>query len=276
MNKSVKIREAGVAGSFYSRDTLILERELSMLLEAAPVVKAERPIRAIIAPHAGYLYSGGVAARAYAQILKSSYKRVVIIAPSHEDSFSHSSIFSGVAYRTPFGEIPVDSEIAEMLVELSSDIQFDELGHSNAEHSIEVQLPFLQWCLGKFKFIPISMGVQEPKQINSLSDALIKVISGEETLIVASSDLSHMHSVQEAQMMDKNVSKAIEDFNEVKLLSDIQAGRTEMCGYGPAIVAMKVAKALGAKTSKVLLYRNSGDITGDTKSVVGYLSAIIY
>ena len=276
MNKSFKIRDAGVAGSFYSRDKLILEREMSMMLEAANLMKTERPIRAIIAPHAGYLYSGGVAARAYAQILNSSYKRVVVIAPSHEDSFTFNSIYPGLGYRTPLGEIQIDNDLAEKLVDASTDIKFDELGHSKNEHSLEVQLPFLQWSLGKFKLIPVSMGKQEKQQIDALVAALSKLLPSDGTLIVASTDLSHMHPQHEAELLDQVAIESIERLEENRLWNDIQSGRTEMCGYGPAIVAMKTAKTMGASKAKVLLYRNSGDITGDMSEVVGYMSAIIY
>ena len=276
MNKSLKIREAGVAGMFYSRDKLILEREMSMLLEASNVIKTERPVRAIIAPHAGYLYSGGVAARAYAQVLNGKYKRVVVIAPSHEDVFSFNSIYAGLGYRTPLGEIQIDSDLTEKLVSAGMDIKFDELGHSKNEHALEVQLPFLQWSLGKFKLIPVSMGKQDRQHIEELTKALSNLLPAEGTLIVASTDLSHMHPQHEAELMDQVVVESIERLDEIRLWNDIQSGRTEMCGFGPAIVAMKTAKAMGARQAKVLLYRNSGDITGDMSEVVGYLSAIIY
>ena len=153
-NQKMDFREPSVAGSFYSRDKRILERELGMLLEAAPLLRFPRKIRAIIAPHAGYLYSGGVAARSYSQILNTNYLRVVIIAPSHEDNFEFSSIFNGAGYSTPFGHVPIDQNLSQKLVAVSEHLRMSKSGHSKAEHSIEVQLPFLQSCLGKFQIIP--------------------------------------------------------------------------------------------------------------------------
>ncbi len=271
-----KYREAGVAGSFYSRDKLILERELSMFLEAAPQLKLSGKLQAMIVPHAGYLYSGGVAARAYSQLLKSDFTHVVVIAPSHQDSFDFISVFNGEGYRTPLGDVPVDESICRKLVDFSEFIRYSEMGHSPAEHSLEVQLPFLQWSLSGFSLIPISMGNQDRNLIDRLSEALTEVLPPQKTLIVASTDLSHMYSDQKARRMDQAVVNAINTFDDRRLLSEVEEGRVEMCGYGPAVVAMKVARHRGARNSKVLLYRNSGDITGNNREVVGYLSAVIY
>jgi AmmeMemoRadiSam system protein B len=276
VNQKSDIREPAVAGAFYSRDKRILERELGMLLEAAPVLKIPRKIRAIISPHAGYLYSGGVAAKAYSQILNANFKRVVIIAPSHEESFNFSSIFDGAGYSTPFGVVPTDRELSQKLISESDQIRLSQKGHSLGEHAIEVQLPFLQSCLGRFKIIPIAMGEQNREQIDALSKVLGKILPADDTIILASSDLSHGHPHEIAKKMDGIAADAINAFDDNMLWREIQEGQTEMCGYGPAIVALKTARSLGAREAKVLLYRNSGDISGDYLSVVGYLSAIIY
>jgi AmmeMemoRadiSam system protein B len=269
-------RKPAVAGSFYSRDKRILERELGMLLEAAPVLNLPRKIKAIVSPHAGYLYSGGVAARGYSLILNTNYKRVVIIAPSHEDRFEYSSIFDGAGYSTPFGEVAIDLNLSQKLTTVSEHLRLSNSGHSHAEHSIEVQLPFLQSCLGKFQIIPIAMGTQTTEQIEALSEILCQNLPRNDTIILASTDLSHGHPHEIAKKMDQVAVDAINAFDENMLWREIQEGQTEMCGYGPAMVAMKTARHLGAKDSKVLLYRNSGDISGDYLNVVGYLSAIIY
>jgi AmmeMemoRadiSam system protein B len=276
MNTTESYRNMGVAGAFYSHDKFILERELSMLLEAAPVLDLPRTIRAIISPHAGYLYSGGVAARAYSQIINAKYQKVIVIAPTHKDSYNFSSIYDGLGYKTPLGEITVERSDAQKLTEFHKDIRFSSLGHSAEEHSLEVQLPFLQWCLRKFKFIPISMGNQDLNSIKILSEALSQIIKEDNALIVASSDLSHMHPDHQARTLDQVAMDDISKFDENKLWDDIQSGKTEMCGYGPVITAMRTAKLAGAKESKILIYRNSGDISGDHDKVVGYLSAIIY
>lgn len=269
-------RKASVAGSFYSRDKLILERELSMLLEAAPLVDIPGKIRAIIVPHAGYLYSGGVAARAYSQILNQNYKKVIIIAPSHESEFEYSSIFNGAGYTTPFGQLSVDKDLAEKLSSISDFVRMSEIGHSAQEHAIEVQLPFLQSCLGKFQIIPIAMGAQTEEQIEALTAILCKVLPVDDTLLVASTDLSHNHPHERAKQKDQIAVEAIDAYDEAMLWREIQEGQVEMCGYGPTIVAMKTARHMGSKESRVLLYRDSGDISGNYSSVVGYLSAIIF
>ena len=269
-------RKAAVAGSFYSRDKRILERELGMLLEAAPVLDFPRRIRAIISPHAGYLYSGGVAARGYSQILNANFKCVVIIAPSHEEEFEFSSIFNGAGYSTPFGDVPIDRDLSQKLTSVSEHLRLSKSGHGQGEHSIEVQLPFLQSCLAKFQIVPISMGAQTSEQIEALSDILCQVLPGNDTIILASSDLSHGYPHEIAKKMDGVAADAINAFDENMLWRELQEGQTEMCGYGPAIVAMKTARHLGAKEAKVLLYRNSGDISGDYLNVVGYLSAVIF
>ncbi|OGB60644.1 MAG: AmmeMemoRadiSam system protein B [Caldithrix sp. RBG_13_44_9] len=268
-------RKAGVAGSFYSRDKLILERELSMLLESAPVLELPRPIRAIVAPHAGYLYSGGVAARAYGQLLNSSYRRVIILAASHEESFPFCSIYSGLGYNTPLGEVPIDEIFTEKLTNFSLQIQLSETGHTQVEHAIEVQLPFLQLCLRKFSLIPIMMGEQSMNLIEALVEAVVKIVPAEGTLIVASTDLSHGHSDHKARLLDQVAVEAINQFDEKLLWREIQEKQTEMCGYGPVIASIKIAKKMGAREAKVLMYRHSGDISGNNDEVVGYLSAIM-
>ena len=274
--EKLNFRKASVAGSFYSRDKLILEREISMFLEAAPVITLPRKIKAIIVPHAGYLYSGGVAARAYSQILNENYKRVIIIAPSHESEFEFSSIFNGAGYTTPFGQLPVDMSLARKLTGISDFVRLSEIGHSSQEHAIEVQLPFLQSCLGKFQIIPIAMGAQTEQQIEALTTVLDQSLSGDDTLLIASTDLSHNYSHERAKQMDQIAVDAINAFDENMLWREVQEGQIEMCGYGPAIVAMKTSRHLGARESRVLLYRDSGDISGDHSNVVGYLSAIVF
>ncbi|GAB4379983.1 MAG: AmmeMemoRadiSam system protein B [Calditrichia bacterium] len=276
MEDPQKIREAGSAGKLYPADALTLEREISLLLESAPPVDVPNAIKAIIVPHDGYMYSGGVAARAYRQIMDQNIKRVVVIAPSHYDSFSFISIFGGNAYRTPLGDLPVDKEIASDLQDFHEEIQFSFTGHSPAENSLEVQLPFLQYIFGKIKIVPIALGLQSQTQIDILSEALSMALPPQESLIIASTDLSHHHPDAEARSLDQIARMDIENYNEDKLWDDIASHRTEMCGYGAAISAMKTARSFGAKTTRVLIYRNSGDITGDRNKVVGYLSAVIY
>lgn len=276
MKSSNKIRYAGVAGMFYPGEKMVLERELSLLLEASPVLDLPRPVRGIIAPHAGYMYSGGVAARAYRQIFNRKYDTVVIIAPSHQDSFDFISIFNGKGYRTPLGDVEVDLSAVEELVQFDPVIQLSDKGHSRSEHALEVQLPFLKWALGNFRMVPVSMGSQNWENIHALSNALSQVLKNKRVLFIASSDLSHFYPDSQARIKDQVAESNIENYDEDQLWRDIQDRRCEMCGFGPVISVMRTVRKFGVKEAKVLLYRNSGDITAEKESVVGYLSAVLY
>jgi len=271
-----KVRPAGVAGGFYPNSKMELERDLSLLLENSPFVETLQSIKAIIVPHAGYMYSGGVAARAYRQIIQDDYDFCVIIAPSHYEPFNFISIYPGKAFETPLGEIAVENRIVDLLVSGHPDIQLSEQGYSPKEHSLEVQLPLTKWVQDSPRIVPLMMGNQSLELINSAAEKLGTILKGENCIIIASTDLSHFHSDSKARAMDNIVINHINNFAPDRLYEDISEGRCEMCGYGPAIVAMKVAQAWGATHSEVLLYRNSGDMTGDTDKVVGYLSAIVY
>ncbi|RMF58892.1 MAG: AmmeMemoRadiSam system protein B [Calditrichaeota bacterium] len=275
-NRNRVVRSPGVAGFFYPADKLSLERDLSLLLENAPLETFPRPIRGMIVPHAGYGYSGGVAARGYRQILGQKYDVIILIAPAHRLFFSHPTVFPGDSFLTPLGEIPVDKQFVELLHRKHPEIQLSTKGFESDEHSLEVQLPFLQWVVENVKIVPIMMGDQSLQVINLLSNALIDVLKERNFLVIASSDLSHYYNDSQARAMDQVVMNHVTGFDPDALYKDIESRRCEMCGYGPSITAMKVAKALGAQEGKVLLYRNSGDVTGERHNVVGYLAAVFY
>lgn len=276
MPKNEKIRRPGVAGLFYSREKGTLEREVAVFLESSAQMEIANHIYGLIAPHAGYLYSGGVAARAYRQLVDHEYDTVAVIAPSHRVYFEEISVFNGDAYSTPLGEIETDKEMAAELCEQHPQIKFSDFGHDADEHSLEVQLPFLQHMLGDFKLLPIVMGNQDNSTVEILAGALSKILAGKKALIVASTDLSHYHSSDKAALLDKVVVDRINKFDEHGLSDDLQKGLCEMCGGGPVMATMKACRNLGAVKSKVLLYRNSGDVTGERNQVVGYLSAMLY
>ena len=273
---SNKIRSAMVAGMFYPQKKITLEREVALVLENAPDDMIDGKIIALVVPHAGYMYSGGVAARAYRQIIDHEFETVVVISPSHREYFKEISIYDGYGYSTPLGVIPVDKEMANNMIDCNPKIILSEKGHRFDEHALEVQLPFLQKVLDEFKLIPIVMGEQDLENVEVLANALATVLKDKNAFIVASSDLSHFYSYDKATIMDKVVTENVKNFNEDKLFKDVQAGRCEMCGSGPVVTAMKASKMLGANKSKVLLYRNSGDVTGDRNEVVGYMSAVFY
>ena len=276
MSDDIKIRPPSVAGMFYPEKKMDLDQEVAMVLEESKDYNIPGEIVSIIVPHAGYMYSGGVAARAYRQMLNRKIDTVVVIAPSHREYFREISVYDGHAYSTPLGTVPVDKVLAQNFAETNPEIILSEKGHRFDEHALEVQLPFLQKIFDDFRFLPIVMGEHTRENINMLAQGLYQVLKNENTLIVASTDLSHFYNNEEASALDQVVIENIKNFDEEKLYQDLHSGKCEMCGGGPAMAAMKASKLFGAKKSEVLLYRNSGDITGDKSEVVGYLSAVFY
>jgi hypothetical protein len=205
---------------------------------------------------------------------------VVVISPTHVVPFRGASVYDGGAYETPLGTIPVDTALAGKIVDQSNKISLSSTGHAlvgrGGEHSLEVELPFLQVVLGKFKLVPIVMGDQDWSTCEALGGALSKSLKGKNALIVASTDLSHFHPYDEAVRLDGIVMDHVNSFDAEELYSDLAAGTCEACGGGPVVATMLAAKALGADESKVLKYANSGDVTGDRSGVVGYMAAVIY
>lgn len=269
------IREPVVAGMFYPLDKKALMRQVVELFERAKPKKIKGNIKALICPHAGYIYSGLTAAYGYKLLENKKFDTVVIISPSHREYFDGVSIFPGSYYKTPLGEIPIDIELSKIIVENEPIIKFSPLGHGE-EHALEVQLPFLQIILENFKLVPIVIGNQKQEYSYKIGDVLGKLLKNKNALIVASTDLSHYHPYDVANQLDKIAIDAIANFDYQKLLDELDAQNTEACGGGPAAAAMIAAKNLGANKVEVLHSCNSGDITGDKDAVVGYMSAVIY
>lgn len=273
------VRPAMVAGSFYPADPKELTRMIDGFLAAAkpPVIK---DVAAIVAPHAGYVYSGQVAAHAYALVKGRAIRRVVVISPSHIDAFGFASVFDGDAYETPLGRIAVDTAFAARLAAMDKRIQCSSRGHGlvngRGEHALEVQLPFLRRVLGEFKLVPIIMGAQDYDTCRALGVALAKSIQPPGTLIVASSDLSHFHSYDKAVQLDHKTLRAIEEWDYLSMARNFERQIWEACGGGPIVAAMIAAERLGATESRILKYANSGDVTGDKRSVVGYGAAALF
>jgi AmmeMemoRadiSam system protein B/AmmeMemoRadiSam system protein A len=271
-----EIREPAVAGMFYPDKPDILSRDVKQYIERAQREEIEGDIVALVSPHAGYMYSGGVAACAYKLIEGKAFDTVVVVAPSHRALFKGASLYDRGGYRTPLGVVPVDVELSKKMMERRKEIQFIPEAHAE-EHSLEVQIPFLQVVLKTFKLIPI---VMEPywsyETCQSLATAIAETVRGKNVLLVASSDLSHFHSYQKAVELDKRVLQHIERFDPEGLNRDLRQGRCEACGGGPILSIMLAAKALGANRGKVLKYLNSGDVTGDRSRVVGYAAGVFY
>jgi len=269
------VRPAAVSGMFYPGDRDELKRDISSLLLQARGKRREGIIRGIISPHAGYQYSGFTAANAYALLQGVKYETVVVVSPSHREYFDGVSVFPGEAYETPLGTVPLDTELRERLKCETPIVAVSGSGHGE-EHAIEVQLPFLQHVLHQFLLLPIVIGNQDRKYCFGLGEALAKVLSGSNYLLVASTDLSHYHSSDAANALDKTVIDDVAAFDYERMMIGLEAGTTEACGGGPTVAVMVALQRLGVKSIDVLHHCNSGDITGDRNRVVGYLSAVAY
>jgi len=273
-----KVRPAGVAGGFYPADPKVLTAMIDDLLAQATPPPIHDPILAVVAPHAGYQYTGPVAADTFAELKGRKYSRVVVIGPTHHVGFDFTSIYDGDAYATPLGTVPVDKVFARQLARMDPTLQLSGMGHditpAGAEHSIEVELPWLQRVLGNFQLVPIVMGDQSYESSRALGVALAKLIenekTGSNTLILASSDLSHFHTYDEAETMDHKTLNALAAWDYFSMSQNFQAGIWEACGGAPIVAAMIAAERMGANQAMVLKYGNSGDTSDNRQSVVGY------
>jgi AmmeMemoRadiSam system protein B len=239
-----------------------------------PVPKAE--IKILISPHAGYSYSGGVAAFGYKAVKGHAYKTVVVIGPSHYVPFEGISVFPAGGLRTPLGVVPIDEEVADRLITFDPRIRYYTQAFIQ-EHSVEVQMPFLQVALKEgFKVVPMVMGSQDLEDCRLLAKALQACLPREGVLIVVSTDLSHYHPYQEAVSMDQEAISTILSLDPQLLFSKAITSDIELCGLGGVVTALLYAQDAGLKGVRLLHYANSGDVTGDTSRVVGYASLAIF
>lgn len=288
--KDISYRPATVAGSFYPANSDTLKKDLAEYLELDKprIIPPEEKIIGIVSPHAGYVYSGFVAGKAYRELYGRNYKTAIIIAPSHHIYFPYASVFSGDAYVTPLGNALVDKELATKLSQQNTYVKLSKDGHSwgkgAPEHSLEVQIPFLQFVLPEIKIVPIVMGSQDPQIIHSLSVAIYRTLKElnrtDDVILVASSDLSHYHSYETAYEIDSKFVSTFERYDYYKLTALLNNRDIEACGGGPISVVMTVTEALGANKPVKLLYATSGDtpyITPIKERVVGYFAgALVY
>lgn len=280
----MKVRRASQAGAFYAgeKETLIEEIKGCFLHRLGPrklpKVNPEggRRIIALICPHAGYMYSGPIASHSYyAMALDGVPDSVVILGPNHTGLGSGVSLMKEGVWETPLGKMEIDSELAERILASSSLIDLDETAHAY-EHSIEVQLPFLQYLYGgKLRFVPICMMMQDLETSVEIGEGIAKASEGRNVILIASSDMTHYESGESAKKKDKLAINAILDLDERKLDMAVRSHNISMCGYGPVISVIKASKLLGAEKAELLAYGTSGDITGDYSAVVGYASISI-
>lgn len=254
-----RIRQPAVAGLFYPSDPEELRSQVDRYLGEAESVDMPPP-KALIAPHAGYVYSGPVAATAYARLrkLRDTIERVVLLGPSHRVGFFGLAASSAEFFRTPLGDVPVDREAVKRILELPQVHEIDE-AHL-MEHSLEVHLPFLQEIFDRFSLVPLVVGDAGTEEV---AQVLEQLWGGPETLIVVSSDLSHYHDYETARDMDESVSRAIE------ALKPEGVGYEGACGRNPINGLLRVAARKGM-TAETIDLRNSGDTAGPRDRVVGY------
>ncbi len=270
-----RIRESAIAGTWYPGHPGALRAEILKYLDQAERCMDTEDLTALVVPHAGYMYSGGVAAHAYKQLENSRFDCVLIIAPSHRAHFHGATVYNLGGFRTPLGIVGLDMETVNDLVGQAPFFgYFPEA--EDREHSLEIQLPFLQVVLGDFKLVPIIMGEQGSEQCEKLAEVIGRVCKGKKVLLIASSDLSHYHPYKEAMKLDQRVVDRVKAFDPAGLSSELRYGTCEACGGGPIVTAMLAARTLGADRARVLFYANSGDVTGESSEVVGYMSAALY
>lgn len=269
------LRKSIIAGSWYPGNPEILKKDIEKYFTAVPDLDLPGEVIGLVAPHAGYVYSGQIAAYAYKLIRGVKYDAVIVVGPSHRVAFRGVSILSKGGYETPLGVVPVAEDLARDIKKASRAVDDIPAAHLQ-EHSLEIQLPFLQVALGNFSFVPLVMGDQNAETCYDLADAICKAAQNKKILIVGSSDLSHFHNYNTAGQLDGVVLKHLQNGDAEGLLESLDKDICEACGGGPMVVAMLVARRLGAVKSRLLRYANSGDVTGDKSSVVGYTASVYY
>jgi AmmeMemoRadiSam system protein B len=266
------IRPPAVAGRFYPDDPEQLRETLDSLLSA----KTKNKIRALacLAPHAGYKYSGRVAAEVYGRLEIPS--RVILIGPRHFPRGAPAAILSGGAWQTPLGLAPIDARLAGKVARSCPLLREDAIAH-DAEHSIEVQLPFLQRLAESMAFVPIVIGTVQFEDLESLGRALAEVIRSEPEpiLLVASSDMNHYESDEVTRVKDRKAIDCILALEPRKLFDTVRNENISMCGYGATVAMLTAARALGATHAEMVCYATSGEVNDDLQEVVGYAGIIV-
>ena len=265
------LRRASVAGQFYPEAARTLEKTVSELIDT----KSEKiDCLGAVSPHAGYIYSGATAGKVFSQIkLKPAY---IILGPNHTGYGKPFSIMAKGSWQMPQGDVGIDEDLAQALLKGSKYLAEDGEAHFH-EHSIEVQLPFLQFFKKDFKFVPIIISQSQLKVYVELGKEIGRTIKQykKEVLIIASSDMTHYEDIESAKKKDKLAISAILKLDSHLLMDTVLKSDISMCGYAPTIVMIEAATELGAKNAELVDYRTSGDVSGDYSSVVGYAGIIV-
>lgn len=271
------IKRPNVSGQFYAADPQKLSSEIEEFFQRADVTPVDKHIDIIIVPHAGYIYSGGVAAYGFKAASRNKYATIVILAPSHYVGFDGISVGLQDGFQTPLGVVDVDRTFAQRLIDEDGKFRFAPEPFER-EHALEVEIPFLQKTFKNFKIVPVIMGQPDFALLEKFAASLDKIIdTRKDVLVVVSTDLSHYHPDIKARTMDASVIKAITSLDAKAVWEGCQLrSAMEMCGFVPATAALLYARQHGLAQAQMLRYANSGDVTGERDSVVGYTSVIIY
>ncbi|MFH0935493.1 MAG: AmmeMemoRadiSam system protein B [Candidatus Omnitrophota bacterium] len=268
------LRKPAYAGQFYPATAAGISRQIEAFI---PGLAQKIDIIGCVLPHAGYAYSGRVAVETVAQI--NIKQRIFLLGPSHTGIGAPFSIITRGKWQTPLGEVEIDSQLAKRVLERCKLLEEDSSAHLS-EHSLEVELPILQYFKKDFKIVPIVFMPGDSGVLKEIGRAIGEA-AGEppfkdSTLIVASSDMTHYESEDQARRKDKIAIEAIIELDEDKLYQKVRQLDISMCGYAPAVAMISAAKLLGAKNARLVRYENSGEVTGDKSSVVGYAGILLY
>ncbi|NDQ55912.1 MAG: AmmeMemoRadiSam system protein B [Acidipila sp.] len=267
------IRQPAVAGRFYPAQPQQLLEQLETFIEVSPAVDRVRA-RGCLVPHAGYKYSGAVAGAVFARIALPA--KFILLCPQHYRVGEPLAIVSEGAWRTPLGDVQIDSQLAVALKGACPELREDSTEH-RVEHALEVQLPFLQRLAGNFTFVPIALGTDRLAQFETLGEGIAEAVAAQPdpVLIVASSDMNHYEADDVTRKKDQRAIDKILALDAVGLYEVVRREGITMCGYGPAVTMLTAAKRLGATKAEVVRYATSGDVSGDKSEVVGYSGIIV-
>jgi len=276
----VSVRAPAVSGRFYPSDPVELRATVATLLADArkAVRPSGRPAVGVIAPHAGYIYSGPTAARVFADVTLPAL--VIILAPNHTGISAAEggvSLWEAGAFRTPLGDVPIAAEMAEALLEVSRGVVGVDHDAHRAEHAVEVELPFLQLLRADVRIVPLVLAWDAWDAARLLGEMLARLVqaAGEPVLLLASSDMNHYEPAGLTEQKDAQALDAIRALDGAELLARCRRDRISMCGRGPAATVIAAARALGAERAEVVDYRHSGWVSGDNARVVGYAGVVI-
>ncbi len=270
------IRQPALAGTWYSGEPVALRSELNLHLAAVPRTAVPGLLIGLVAPHAGLMYSGRVAAHCFALLRESANPTVVLLGPSHHLGFDGIAVYERGAWDTPLGRTLVNEEVASALLQARAPF-FSGADKHRYEHALEMQLPFLQYVAPHARIVPLLMGWQSQETIDAAAAALGALRPAGDIVLLASSDLSHYHDARTAQALDSLVVDDVNRFDAGRLQSRLSNTPEHACGGGPLVSVMKAAGALGANQSTALRYGHSGEAGGrDASRVVGYLAAAFW